>query len=157
MNLDCIFCLIVRGELPASVVYEIESIFCFMDIRPVNPGHVLVIPRIHVSYLADLDPKLGGELFRAAMRIAAALHESGVQCEGVNLFLADEEVEGQEVFHTHLHVIPRKRRLRPTLRCELRKESATRGTRRHSGKYQSGANGIRYGWAKVVLPPFHKG
>ncbi len=103
----CVFCSIVAGQLPASKVYEDEHILAFMDIQPVNPGHVLVIPKTHFSMLADLDPVAGGQIFRVGQRVAAALRRSGLRCEGVNLFLADGEVAGQEVFHVHLHVFPR--------------------------------------------------
>jgi len=81
-----------------------------MDIRPVNPGHLLVVPTTHAVGLADLDPDTGAHLFRTAQRMAAALRASGIRCEGVNLFLADGKAANQEVFHAHLHVIPRFRR-----------------------------------------------
>ncbi len=106
---DCVFCNIVAGELPASIVYEDETCTAFMDIQPVNPGHVLVTPNAHASMLADLDPETGGQLFRVAQRIAQAMRESGIRCEGINLFLADGSAAGQDVFHVHLHVIPRHR------------------------------------------------
>jgi histidine triad (HIT) family protein len=103
----CVFCDIVQGEAPASVVYTDDQVLAFMDIQPVNPGHLLVIPRAHVAYLADLEAETGGHLFRVGMNLAAAVRRSGVRCEGVDLFLADGEAAGQEVFHVHLHVIPR--------------------------------------------------
>jgi histidine triad (HIT) family protein len=103
----CVFCGILAGELPASVVYQDEVCTAFMDIQPVNPGHVLVIPNAHAASLAELEPETGGQIFRVAQRIAAALRRSTVRCEGVNLFLADGEAAMQEVFHVHLHVLPR--------------------------------------------------
>jgi histidine triad (HIT) family protein len=78
-----------------------------MDIRPVNAGHLLVVPRAHACHLADMDSETGGHLFRVGMRLATAVRRSGVHCEGVDIFLADGEAAGQEVFHVHLHVIPR--------------------------------------------------
>jgi histidine triad (HIT) family protein len=78
-----------------------------MDIQPVNPGHVLVIPNEHAAHLADLAEESGAQLFRIAQRTAAALRVSGVKCEGVNFFLADGEAAMQDVFHVHLHVFPR--------------------------------------------------
>jgi histidine triad (HIT) family protein len=90
-------------------VYEDDVCSAFMDIQPVNPGHVLVVPKVHAAHLADLPPATGAAMFRIAQRIAAALRASGVPCEGVNLMLADGEVAGQDVFHAHLHVIPRFR------------------------------------------------
>jgi len=103
----CKFCDILAGKLPSSVVWQDELCTAFMDIQPVNPGHVLVIPNQHAAHLADLDPDCGAHLFRVAQQIAQALRTSGVPCEGINLFLADGEVAGQDVFHVHLHVIPR--------------------------------------------------
>jgi len=103
----CIFCELVAGKLPISVVDETEDVLALMDIQPVNPGHVLIIPKCHAPYLADLDSALGGHIFAMGMRVAAALRTCGVRCEGVNLFLADGEAAGQEVFHAHLHVFPR--------------------------------------------------
>jgi len=99
---DCLFCGIVAGEVEASRVDDDERTVVFMDIRPVTRGHTLVVPRMHAARLADLDPEDGAALFRAGQRVAAAL-----RAEGVNFFVADGEVAGQEVFHVHLHVIPR--------------------------------------------------
>ncbi|HIQ06191.1 MAG TPA: HIT family protein [Anaerolineae bacterium] len=104
---DCIFCRIVRGEAPASLVYTDELAVAFMDIQPVNPGHVLVVPKSHAAYLAELEEAVGAHLFKVGMRVAAALRRSGVKCEGVNFFLADGEAAFQDVFHVHLHIIPR--------------------------------------------------
>jgi histidine triad (HIT) family protein len=103
----CVFCEIVAGTSPASVVHEDEVSLVIMTIGPVNPGHVLVLPKIHAPYLADLDEMTGMHLFRIAMRVSAAIRASGVRCEGINLFLADGEAAFQEVFHAHLHVFPR--------------------------------------------------
>lgn len=78
-----------------------------MDIQPINAGHVLVVPDEHATYLGDLPEATGAHMFRTAQKVASALYESGLDCEGVNLFLADGEAAGQEVFHVHLHVFPR--------------------------------------------------
>lgn len=104
---DCIFCAIVAGSAPASIVYDDADLLAFMDIRPVTPGHLLIIPKRHAPYLADLDEATGGRMFTVAMQLAQALRASGLRCEGINLFLADGEAAFQEVFHTHLHVFPR--------------------------------------------------
>lgn len=104
---DCIFCQIVEGIAPASVIYEDALAIALMDLNPVNDGHALVIPRKHVALLADTDEQTAMHLFRIAQRTAAAIRASGVRCEGVNLFLADGEAAFQEVFHLHLHVFPR--------------------------------------------------
>lgn len=104
---DCIFCQIVAGASPASVAHRDDWVMAFMDTRPVNPGHLLVIPLVHASCLADLDEEAGMHIFKIAHRMAQAVRDSGVRCEGVNLHLADGVAAGQEVFHVHLHVIPR--------------------------------------------------
>jgi histidine triad (HIT) family protein len=106
---SCVFCQIVQGQQQASCVYSDEHVVAFMDIQPVNEGHLLVVPRAHAGGLYDLDPEVGGHLFQVAMDLAAGLRRSNVRCEGVNLFLADGPAAGQEVFHVHLHVLPRFR------------------------------------------------
>jgi histidine triad (HIT) family protein len=104
---DCIFCAIVAGTAQASIVYDDADLLVFMDIRPVTPGHLLIIPKRHAPFLADLDEATGARMFTVAIRLAQALRTSGLRCEGINLFLADGEAAFQEVFHTHLHVFPR--------------------------------------------------
>jgi histidine triad (HIT) family protein len=89
------------------MVYRDERCAAFMDIQPVNPGHILVVPTRHAAHLADIDPEMAGVLMQVGHRLAAAVRECGVRCEGVNLFLADGAAAMQEVFHVHLHVIPR--------------------------------------------------
>ncbi len=106
---DCVFCSIVKGVAPASIVYADDKVMAFMDLQPVNSGHVLVIPKAHFAGLSELDPKTGAYMFKIAVRVAEALRHSGIRCAGINLFLADGEVAFQEIFHVHLHVIPRFR------------------------------------------------
>ena len=103
----CIFCDIIRGQAPASVVYADEQVIAFMDIQPVLAGHLLVIPRAHAASLAELDPETGAHLFRVGMKLAAAMRRSALRCEGINFFLADGAAAGQDVFHVHLHILPR--------------------------------------------------
>ena len=104
---DCIFCKIVDGTAPSSTVYEDEISLAFMDIQPVNPGHVLVVPKIHFTDLSELPADIGAHLFQVAQRIALSLPKTQAKNEGVDLFLANGEAAGQEVFHVHLHVFPR--------------------------------------------------
>jgi len=103
----CVFCEIVAGRAPASFVHEDESVVAFMDIRPVNPGHLLVVPRQHLESLSELGEEIGSRLFNVARDLQASIRASGIRCEGINLLVADGEVAGQEVFHAHLHVVPR--------------------------------------------------
>jgi histidine triad (HIT) family protein len=106
---DCVFCDIIDGRGEATYVWKDDLVAAILDIRPVNAGHICVIPNAHFPYLADLPEETGAQMFRVAQRLARALYRSGLPCEGVNLFLADGEVAMQEVFHAHLHVFPRVR------------------------------------------------
>jgi histidine triad (HIT) family protein len=103
----CGFCRILAGKAEASFLFRDERVAAFMDIMPVTPGHLLVIPIRHAVYLSELDPADGARIFEVAQSLVAALRRSGLRCEAVNLFLADGEQAGQEVPHVHLHVIPR--------------------------------------------------
>jgi histidine triad (HIT) family protein len=104
---DCIFCRILSGDLPSSLVFRDAHCAAFMDIHPINAGHVLVVPLSHAAQLSALEPSTAGHLMIVAQKIAAGLRASPLRCEGVNLLLADGEAAGQEVFHVHLHVVPR--------------------------------------------------
>lgn len=106
---DCIFCKIVRREAPASIVRDDPSTLAFLDIQPMNPGHVLVIPKAHAAYIEDLPPAAVGPILEASKDISRALRTSGIRCEAVSFYLANGKEAGQEVFHVHMHVIPRWR------------------------------------------------
>jgi len=106
---ECAFCRIIAGELPASFVYEDATMCAFLDIQPINPGHLLVVPRIHVETMNDLPVAIARHMMEVAQGLMNGLHGANLRCEGVNLFLADGEAAGQEVVHVHLHLIPRYR------------------------------------------------
>ncbi len=105
----CVFCRIVEGAAPASLVYSDARVMAFLDVQPVNPGHVLIVPREHARGLSDLDPEVGCQMLKVAMIVAGGLKNSGLKCEGTSLYLADGESAFQEIFHIHMHVIPRFR------------------------------------------------
>jgi len=105
--MDCIFCKILRGEYECSKIYEDDLIISFMDIHPVNEGHILIIPKKHFEFAAEIDDETSGRIFVIAKKINIALRKSGVKLEGINYFLADGKAAGQEVFHAHLHIFPR--------------------------------------------------
>ena len=107
INAYNVFPKILNGEIPASFVYRDEWVSAFMDVQPVTPGHVLVVPNIAASNLAELPVEYGGRIFEVAQSVAASLRKSELRCAGVNLFLADGVAAGQTVFYLHLHVIPR--------------------------------------------------
>jgi histidine triad (HIT) family protein len=106
---SCIFCQIIGGQVQASTVFQDEVVTAFMDIHPLTPGHLLVVPNRHVADLSGLDRETGAHMLDVGRRVASALRGSGVRCEGINLFLADGSAAGQTVFHLHLHVVPRFR------------------------------------------------
>lgn len=103
----CIYCSIVAGEVPASVVFEDDRAIAFLDIQPITPGHILVILKNHTESLVDLSWEDAGHMIRVGQMIDKALRQSDLLCEGVNLFLADGKAAGQDVGHVHLHVFPR--------------------------------------------------
>lgn len=107
MDLNCVFCAIVSGAAPASVVHEDEHLIAFCDLMPVNRGHLLVVPKRHATNLAELPPETGALMFPLAQRLAARIRRSPIEADGINLVLADGRAAGQSVFHAHLHVIPR--------------------------------------------------
>lgn len=104
----CVFCQIVAGEAEGSFIYRDEMVSAFVDIRPVNDGHVLLIPNDHYVVADEVPEDVAGRM-AVAGRIAKALPEAGVRMEGYNLWVANGESAGQEVFHVHLHVLPRFR------------------------------------------------
>jgi histidine triad (HIT) family protein len=104
---DCVFCEIAAHEAPASFVYEDDAVMAFLDIQPVNAGHLLVAPRKHHPLLHEYDELTLGRVWQAVGRVEMALRRSGVRCEGVNLLVADGEAAFQDVPHFHVHVIPR--------------------------------------------------
>ncbi|GGG00657.1 hypothetical histidine triad (HIT) protein [Rhodococcoides trifolii] len=103
----CIFCDIVDGSAPASRVYENDTVVAFLDIRPLARGHTLVVPRTHASGIADLDPVSADAVFTAGRKIAAAMRQSSIAADGVNLLVNDGRAAMQTVFHHHMHVVPR--------------------------------------------------
>jgi histidine triad (HIT) family protein len=103
---NCVFCRIVRGELPASVVYQDDLTMAIMDIGCVNPGHMLVIAKPHAHNLYGVDDVLAAALFRTAARMARAA-EKTLKPEGISVYQANGKAAGQTVFHVHIHVLPR--------------------------------------------------
>jgi len=105
---SCVFCRILAGELPSSPVLDSDLVVAFLDIHPWNPGHTLVLPRRHVESFTALSPMEVEQLALCGQRIATALKEGLDGCEAVTLSLADGAAAGQDVPHTHLHVVPRR-------------------------------------------------
>ena len=102
---DCLFCRIVRREIPASTVYEDDAVLAFKDINPQAPAHVLVIPKRHIESLNTLQPtddQIVGEVVRRAALIAKEL---GVSASGFRTVFNTNKDAGQTVFHIHLHLL----------------------------------------------------
>lgn len=103
----CVFCAIAARQAEASVVHEDDTVVAFMDLNPVTPGHLLVVPRKHAVGLEDLDKATSAHVWSVGHDMARALRRSSMGCEGINVILCDGEAAFQTVFHFHLHVIPR--------------------------------------------------
>lgn len=104
--MSCVFCDVVAGDLEAEVVYEDDAFLAFLDHRPVQKGHILMVPRQHLETLLDLPPDLHGRFVADGQRLAAAVVE-GLGAQGS--FVAINNVVSQSVPHLHLHVVPRTR------------------------------------------------
>jgi histidine triad (HIT) family protein len=103
---DCVFCKILAGELPATIVDEDESTIAFMDINPATRGHALVIPRVHAPDLLSIELSELAATANAAQRLAVRVKDR-LKADGVNVINSCGEAAWQTVFHFHLHVIPR--------------------------------------------------
>ena len=98
---DCIFCKIIKGEIPCDKAYEDENFLVFLDIKPVSEGHLLIIPKTHVVWMQEADDKTIEDIFKLTKRMMVALKNS-MSCDYVQ-----ESVVGNEVPHFHIHLIPR--------------------------------------------------
>ena len=103
----CLFCRIVSGELPATIVYEDDISVAFLDHRPLFPGHALLVPREHVETLGELPAKLVAPYFEAAQLLSRAV-EAAMEAEGT--FVAMNNRVSQSVPHLHVHVVPRRKK-----------------------------------------------
>jgi histidine triad (HIT) family protein len=104
----CTFCDLVSGAGEVSACYEDADAVAFMDIQPVNAGHVLVVPREHHESLFDVPRELGVHLFDITMRVAAAVRRV-TQCEAMNIVVNSGAAAGQDEMHYHVHIIPRRK------------------------------------------------
>src|SRR5215207_8104549 len=104
---SCSFCDLIHGAGEVSMCFEDADVVAFMDIQPVNAGHVLVVPREHYETLADLPPEVARHLNGVAIKLASTV--SGVfRAAGMNIIVSSGAAAGQDVFHFHVHVIPRR-------------------------------------------------
>jgi histidine triad (HIT) family protein len=103
---DCLFCKIIAGEIPGTIVDEDEKTLAFMDINPATRGHALVVPRKHAKNLLEIDPPELAATIVAAQRLAKRVVDR-LGADGVNLLNSCGSAAWQTVFHLHIHVIPR--------------------------------------------------
>lgn len=105
--MHCTFCDLIRGSAEVSICHEDSDAIAFMDIQPVNNGHVLVVPREHYESLLDVPQELGLHLFTITMRLTAAIR-SVTGCEDFNIVVNSGAAAGQDEPHYHVHIIPRR-------------------------------------------------
>jgi diadenosine tetraphosphate (Ap4A) HIT family hydrolase len=104
---NCVFCAIVSGAAPATFLHQDDLVVACMDIRPVQPGHLLVVPRAHAQLIQELDEASLARLWVVATDLNRALRRSSLPVEAVSVYVADGEAAGQEIAHVHIHLIPR--------------------------------------------------
>ena len=109
MGDECIFCKIVKGEIPCTKLYEDEQVLSFLDIMPASKGHALVIPKNHYVTLLDMPHEELKSVTEAIQKIAAATMVALPRVEGFNVLQSNNEVAGQVVPHVHFHIIPRQK------------------------------------------------
>ena len=98
---SCIFCKISKGEIPCDKIFENKSFLVFLDIKPVNHGHLLIIPKKHFIWMQEADDKTISDIFKLTKKMMLAL-KKGLKCDYVQ-----ESVVGNEIPHFHIHLIPR--------------------------------------------------
>ncbi len=103
---DCIFCKIIKGEIPSAKIFENENIFAFLDIEPLSDGHCLIVPKKHSEDIFDTDKKTLQEIVFVAQDLSETMKKK-LGADGVNIFNNSGKSAEQGVFHLHFHVVPR--------------------------------------------------
>ncbi|QBO35567.1 HIT family protein [Periweissella cryptocerci] len=104
---DCIFCKIIKGDIPSYTVYEDDDVKAFLDITQVTPGHTLLVPKKHVADIFEYDETLAAAVFSKLPKIAKAIKAINGDIQGMNIVNNNGQVAYQSVFHSHIHLIPR--------------------------------------------------
>jgi histidine triad (HIT) family protein len=126
MTESCTFCKIVRGEAPASCVYEDEKVMAFLSARPINVGHTLVVPRRHYENVFEISEEEVAQLAKVVKKVAYAV-EKAVSAEGIRIVQNNGEAAGQVIFHLHVHIIPMYTELSSLHNREIREASVLEG------------------------------
>jgi histidine triad (HIT) family protein len=106
MSDDCIFCKIISRKASAVVVFEDEHSLAFLDIHPLNPGHTLVIPKKHFPSMVEMPPEEVGRVFESVAKVMHGVKKAS-KADGINIGQSNGRAASQEIFHMHVHVIPR--------------------------------------------------
>jgi len=103
---NCIFCKIIAGDIPSSVIYEDDDFKVILDISPAAKGHAIIIPKKHFANIFEVEDDIAGKALNVAKKVAKAIKDE-LGCDGINILQNNGEAAGQSVFHIHFHVIPR--------------------------------------------------
>lgn len=103
---DCVFCNILKGDIPTIKVYEDDHTLAFLDIRPTQPGHTLVIPKDHFENIYTLPAETACRIMMTVQKVSLALKQA-TNADGINIIMNNEAAAGQIIFHAHIHLIPR--------------------------------------------------
>jgi len=129
MTGQCTFCRLAKKEAPASYIYEDKEVAAFLDMKPINEGHTLVIPKNHYENIYEIPEEKVAHLFRIVKKVAYAV-KKGVSAEGISIVQNNERAAGQIVFHLHVHIIPRyekQKTCRPREKCQPSKLDTVAG------------------------------
>jgi diadenosine tetraphosphate (Ap4A) HIT family hydrolase len=103
---NCIFCKIVQKQAPSSILYEDDTVIAFLDIKPASEGHTLVIPKEHYEGIFDIPSELLGKVHQTTKKLAIAAKQA-LNADGINIIQQNGRAANQEIFHLHVHIIPR--------------------------------------------------
>lgn len=103
---DCVFCKIIKGEIPATTIYEDDDFKAFLDISPASKGHTVIIPKKHIADIFEMDDSTSQKIFKVVTKISKAMKEE-LNFDGLNILQNNGQAAGQTVFHFHIHLIPR--------------------------------------------------
>ena len=103
---DCIFCKIIKREIPCNKIYEDKDIFAFLDNNPVNKGHTLIIPKKHFENIYETPDKIISKMIIGAKKLSIIIKKT-MKSDGINVYMNNGRAAGQQVEHAHIHVIPR--------------------------------------------------
>lgn len=104
--MNCVFCDIITKKIPSQIVYENDNLLAFLDIKPINPGHTLVVTKEHHADILETPAHILSDLILASQKVGDAVMQA-MKADGFNIGVNTKSAAGQAVFHTHFHIIPR--------------------------------------------------